>query len=163
MENASKALLISASILIAILLIAMGVRVFNSTLGTKESVDESMITTEQTMLRNNFSKYYGENKTKADVISLINEIIAYNCTKKSKNYVHFSYKNVVSESPEGISVYWDPAKTNEGNAKVFQKAINAINEADEKHNFTKFKIGVNYGVDGKSFWVCAWPTAQKNQ
>lgn len=38
MENASKALLISASVLIAILLISFGIRIFNSTDNTDDMV-----------------------------------------------------------------------------------------------------------------------------
>lgn len=84
MENASKALLIAASVLIAILLIAMAVRVLTSTQGTVDSVDGTMKTTEQTLLINKFSSYVGSNKSKAQVMSLINLVQSHNQNSSTK-------------------------------------------------------------------------------
>lgn len=83
MENASKALLIAASVLIAILLIAMGVRVFTSTQGTVDSVDGTMQSTEITTFNNKFLAYVGSNKSAAQVKSLANVIIANNATNSA--------------------------------------------------------------------------------
>ena len=87
MENASKALLISASILIVILLIAMGVKVFNSTSGTTDQVEGTMQTTEISTFNNKFTPYIGENKNKTNATSILNLIIANNSTSARKVYV----------------------------------------------------------------------------
>lgn len=79
MENASKALLIAGSILVVILLIAMGVRVFNSTSGTTDSVEGTMQTTEATMFNNKFTQYVGT-KSATQARSLINMVISNNAT-----------------------------------------------------------------------------------
>ena len=71
MENASKALLIAASVLIVILLIAFGMKIFNSTSGTGEQVEGVMKTTEITMFNNKFMAYVGQNKSLNDVNFLI--------------------------------------------------------------------------------------------
>ena len=92
MENASKALLIAGSILIVILLIAVGVRVFNSTTGTKDTVDETMTSTEVVTFNNKFMPYVGNNKTKAEVMSLMNAIIANNVTYNTKIKVEYKIK-----------------------------------------------------------------------
>lgn len=92
MENASKALLIAGSILIVILLIAVGVRVFNSTSGTKDSVEETMSSTEVVTFNNKFMPYIGKNKTKSEVISLVNAIIANNVTYNTKIKVEYKIK-----------------------------------------------------------------------
>ena len=79
MENASKALLIAASVLIVILLIAMGVRVFNSTSGTADSLEGTMVTAEASQFNSKFTGYIGT-KSKSQVISLLNQVIANNAT-----------------------------------------------------------------------------------
>ena len=84
MENATKALLIAGSVLIAILLIAVGLRVFNSTRGTTEAAQTTMNATEVSMFNNKFIPYIGNKKTKADAISLINLAIANNSTSNNK-------------------------------------------------------------------------------
>ena len=78
MENASKALLIAGAILIAIILIAMGVRVINSTQGTTEATQSTMQSTEVTMFNNKFLGYMGANKSKAQAVALLNAVIANN-------------------------------------------------------------------------------------
>ena len=68
MENATKALLIAGSILIAILLIAMGLRIFNSTSETTEQSQRAMDTTAVATFNNQFIPYLGENKSRAQAI-----------------------------------------------------------------------------------------------
>lgn len=78
MENATKALLIAGAILIAILLIAMGVKVLNSTKSTTDSVDTTMDVTAVAAFNNKFTPYLGNNKSKAQAMAAINTIIANN-------------------------------------------------------------------------------------
>ena len=80
MENATKALVIAGAILVAILLIAVGVRVLNSTKGTTESTKSTMKATEITMFNNKFTAYAGGGKTAAQVRALANVVIAHNAT-----------------------------------------------------------------------------------
>ena len=84
MENATKALLIAGSILIAILLIAMGVKIFNSTSGTVESAQSTMDATSVAMFNNKWYKYVGTNKSKSTVISLLNDILVNNSTNSNR-------------------------------------------------------------------------------
>lgn len=83
MENASKALLIAGSVLIVILLIAVGVRIFNSTQGTTDQVEETMVTTEMAQFNSKFTSYTGSNKSAAQVKALANVVIANNATNVS--------------------------------------------------------------------------------
>ena len=82
MENASKALLIAASVLIVILLIAMGVRVLNSTSGTVDSTESTMVSAEVAQFNNKFMGYFGNNKGKAETMALINLIISHNSSSE---------------------------------------------------------------------------------
>ena len=60
--------------LIVILLIAMGVRVFNSTQGTTDSVEGTMQTTEVTIFNNQFNKYCASSKSSNAVKNLLNQL-----------------------------------------------------------------------------------------
>ena len=80
MENASKALIIAGSVLIAILLIGFGMKIFNSTSGTADDVKSTAEITSMATFNGKFTAYVGENKSAAMVKSLANVIIANNAT-----------------------------------------------------------------------------------
>lgn len=84
MENASKALLIAGSVLIVILLIAFGMRIFNSTSGTTDNLKGAMATTEIAQFNSKFTPYVGQGKSVAQVRSLANIVIAHNATNPDK-------------------------------------------------------------------------------
>lgn len=84
MENASKALLIAGSVLIVILLIGTGMKIFKSTSGTTESAEHVMDATEVTMFNNQFTQYMGKNKSLATVQSLVSKLKASNAINNHK-------------------------------------------------------------------------------
>ena len=84
MENASKALLIAGSVLIVILLIAFGMRIFNSTSGTTDNLKGAMATTEIAQFNSKFTAYAGTGKSVAQVRSLANVVIAHNATNPDR-------------------------------------------------------------------------------
>lgn len=97
MENASKALLIAASILIVIILIAFGMKTLNSTKGTQDSVQTTMDGTEKASFNNKFTAYCGTNKSAAQAKALANVVVSNNATTDwtvkiviNRNYIHFS-------------------------------------------------------------------------
>ena len=82
MENASKALIIAGAILLAILLISLGIMIFNQ---AQDTVNNSgMSQAEITAFNNKFLKYEGKQKG-AVVKSLINEVIASNADSNNAN------------------------------------------------------------------------------
>lgn len=83
MENASKALLISASILIATLLIGFGMRIFNQ---SAEPVNEFGGTMDATAIATFNSKFlkYGGTQNGGRVKSLANEVISHNASAARK-------------------------------------------------------------------------------
>lgn len=83
MENATKALLIAGSVLIAILLIAIGVKILSSTSGTTEATQSTMDATAVATFNGKFTQYLGKNKAKRQVIDLVNAIIANNATDET--------------------------------------------------------------------------------
>ena len=74
MENASKALLIAGAILIAILLIAIGMMVFNSAKGVIDTSASNMSDTEKTAFNKQFDVYNGtqSGSNVKEIISKIN-------------------------------------------------------------------------------------------
>ena len=86
MENASKALLIAASVLIVILLIAVGMRIFNSTSGTADNVEITMNATEIATFNSKFTAYAGSGKSASQVRALANIVIANNATNQYTVY-----------------------------------------------------------------------------
>ena len=82
MENASKALIIAGAILLSILLISLGIMIFNQ---AQDTVSNSgMSQAEVTAFNNKFVKYEGVQKGSV-VRSLIQEVISCNADENYKN------------------------------------------------------------------------------
>ena len=118
MENASKALLIGAGTLIAILILAIATGLFRAASGVAKTYDQTMQSTEITKFNTNFTKYLdagvkdesGNTKRESaniyDVISLSNFAKDYNnnfseetVNNNSKAIVHIDIKNVNESTP----------------------------------------------------------------
>lgn len=76
MENATKALLIAAAVLIAILLISLGVGVFNTASEQMGNADLSEY--EVQSFNNKFKQYEGESVTGAEVNALLTTVFTHN-------------------------------------------------------------------------------------
>lgn len=79
MENASKALIIAGAILLSILIISLGIMVYNNAKNTvgSASLDKQEIQT----FNSDFEKYVGNNKTASEVRTMISEVIASNASE----------------------------------------------------------------------------------
>ena len=78
MENASKALIIAGAILISILLITLGIIVYN---GSRSTIDESMGSMDETtitMTNSKISQYEGDSVSASSVRALFNQIQSTN-------------------------------------------------------------------------------------
>ena len=78
MENASKALIIAGAILISILLITVGIMIFNSSSGLFNTAKSSMSDQEKNMFNQKFTMYEGTKATAAEVKELIRAINSNN-------------------------------------------------------------------------------------
>ena len=97
MENASKALIIAGAILLAILLISLGIMIFNQ---AQDTVNNSGMTqAEITAFNNKFLKYEGTQKGSV-VKSLINEVLATNQTLSDSEKV----KVTVTKKGNGTAI-----------------------------------------------------------
>jgi hypothetical protein len=82
MENASKALLIAGAILICILLIGVGMMVYNGALDTINSGISKMNQQEKDMFNVSFTNYEGEKISGSNVRALISNVISNNSTNQ---------------------------------------------------------------------------------
>ena len=82
MENASKALIIAGAILLSILLISLGIMIFNTAQDTTKN--SGMTQAQVAAFNNKFSKYEGTIKG-SEVRSLIQEVVASNGDDNNKN------------------------------------------------------------------------------
>ena len=107
MENATKALLIAGSVLIAILLIALGLRIFNTTSNTTADSQAAMDTTSVMTFNSQFTGYLEKQLTATQANTLAQKIIASNASNKS-HQVAFGGKSTsadIIEYAEGGKQY----------------------------------------------------------
>ena len=87
MENASKALIIAGAILLSILLISLGILVYNNAKGT---VSDSNLDSEAAQTFNTkISQYCGKKKNSNDMNGLVAAISSSNGAQKGKADQHF--------------------------------------------------------------------------
>ena len=105
MENATKALLIAAAVLIAILLISLGVGVFNSASEQMDKADLSEY--EAQKFNDKFTPYAGTNISGSDVNALVEAVVNSNNAPGQTNFVQVTgavtvNKGVVNTYPNKV-------------------------------------------------------------
>ena len=98
MENASKALIIAGAILLAILIISLGIMIYNQASGVVNN--NAMTEVEVTSFNQKFEQYFGENVRGANVNSLLNAVRTNNLSTDDDS----QKVELVSGGDEGISV-----------------------------------------------------------
>ena len=132
MENASKALIIAGSVLIAILLISLGLFIFKSTSGATDQTQKLGETLEVQQFNSQFLKYCGDSVKGSQVRTLCEVIIAHNAN--SDNKVSININNSTTNAPDIISNHRDNIITSK-NYEVKAKYSNGlINEIEVKQN-----------------------------
>lgn len=74
MENATKALLIAAAVLVVIILIAFGMRILSTSSGTQDKADASMNSAKAQAFNQSFTAYAGKRVNGSSVRNLITAI-----------------------------------------------------------------------------------------
>ena len=90
MENATKALVMAGAILIAIMLISIGLLIFNSTKGIVDQGNKAAKIMEIEAYNSNFNKYCGDNVSGTNVKSLQNVVSLYNSANGTSVVVNLS-------------------------------------------------------------------------
>ena len=123
MENATKALLIAAAVLIAILIISLGLVVYNNSAST---VNQANLSSQEIQAQNEkFTRYNGTNKRGSEVNSLLQTALNYNLNTTddgNKVIVEYGAEKLVDKNSKSITKQMDTSKL--------------------------YKITVNYGGEG---------------
>ena len=147
MENASKALLIAGAILICILLIAIGMYIYNSAQGTIKTAAGQMGQQDKEMYNSMIKKYVGKSKKGSDVKQMIEDVISQN-----NQYVNESGK-FISVLNNGVAGYSGDVNSDCAAANVYSNS-NSTNTQKNVDQATKsmrelaqkISAGKNYDV-----------------
>ncbi len=145
MENASKALIIAGAILISILIISLGVLVYNQASST---VNKANLNSQEAQAQNSkFESYFGTDVTATEVKNLLSEVRTNNLTASRNEEsatigVCYISKNVTADNDNGL--YADGL--NPGEAK--KGDFDGKNFSPDVQNITnKLKAGTSYTVN----------------
>lgn len=157
MENASKALLIAGAILICILLIAIGMYIYNSANATVDSAVSQMSQQEKDIYNAKVRSYLGDTVKGSEVKSMIDNIISMNQENVGK-----SGKFITIEVMGSLSQLSDENKT----ALSATKALTNYNTGNNTTNGTTLAAkckAANFYDDGENTSsAVAEATAQMN-
>ena len=151
MENASKALLIAGAILICILLIAIGMYIYNSAQSTIQTAAGQMGQQDKEMYNSMIKKYLGNSKKGSDVKQMIEDVISQN-----SQYVNESGKfiSIHALNISGFATTTDPLEAVGKAANVYEdksgeNTQDNIDAARTEYRKLKQKIsaGRNYKVE----------------
>lgn len=149
MENASKALLIAGAILLAILIIAIGMFIYNSAQATVNDSLTSMSTQEVEAFNNQFNSYEQE-QTGSNVKALIGRLIANANTYEEESakvpkiiYLAGSSKNYTEASHTTKQAAY--ATTDSNTANYISGLSTLRNNIENKH---KYWITMEAGTSG---------------
>ena len=110
MENASKALLIAGAILLAILLISLGIMVYNNAKGT---ISDSNLDTEKAQAFNTkISQYCGTRKSGTTMNSLVDAIAASNGAQNGKPTQHLITLTVSGQGATSTGTFGSATTSN---------------------------------------------------
>lgn len=138
MENASKALIIAGAILLSILIIAIGMFIYNSAQSTINDSMTSFSTQEIEAFNNNFESYKG-NQTGSNVNSLITRLIANAKTYKdeSTKVPAFIINKIVASNTGNTNMNAVPVSggSNNGQQNYIDTLTKIKNKIENKHTY----------------------------
>ncbi len=127
MENASKALIIAGAILLSILIIGLGMMVFNN---AKNALTSANLDAEQIDAFNSkLETYIGDDKRGTDVRTLCDTVKSSNASAEEENFVKLIYTD--------------------GSNKEFTSQSDILNLRNEIKNGKRYDVKANYNKDTK--------------
>ena len=151
MENASKALIIAGAILLSILLISLGILVYNNAKGTIQ--DANLDSEEAQTFNTKISQYCGTKKSAIDMNSLMDAIAASNGAQNKLAQAERHYISVKTENSAGGYIT--------GGGTITVDATSAASGV----TYPSFNTGTTYtatyktGADGYINYVTVKPAA----
>lgn len=149
MENASKALLIAGAILICILLIAIGMYIYNSAQSTIQTAAGQMGQQDKEMYNSMIKKYVGNSKKGSDVKQMIEDVISQNSqyVNESGKFISIRVGTIAGYNPDNLEKVTNAANVYENpNSENNQDTIDAA-RAEYRKLKQKISAGKNYTVE----------------
>ena len=148
MENASKALIIAGAILLSILIIAIGIYIFNGANSTVVNSMQSMTTSEIEAFNNQFLSYDGK-QSGSNVKALIGRLIA-NANTYKEEYgkvptIRTSANGVNTSKSYASSIFSYPLVSDTNLKNYIEGLANIRNNLENKHEYT---IELIFGSSG---------------
>ena len=109
MENSSKALIIAAAILIAILLITIGIILINSERDIVNTGATAMSSQAIQAFNAQFTPYEGTNKSTSDAIKIVDAVIASNASHSNQVVIYLD--DIPAYVPNGNGLYYGGGST----------------------------------------------------
>lgn len=145
MENASKALIIAGAILLSILIIAIGMFVYNSAQSTINDSLSQMSTSEKNAFNSAFTGYQG-NQTGSQVKSLLGDLITNSATyaEETGKIVNFKITGIKAgdNNKESNATRPNPGEVTNNYVNTLNSIKNSI---ENKHTYW---VVVNQGTAG---------------
>lgn len=132
MENASKALIMAAEVLIGVIILSIGAALFVIFSNYSKTTTEEIEATQIAEFNNNFLKYEGKEVTAHDIISLAN----------------FARENNIKYELENQDGYKDGTYYVQIDVKSVKSKLEKVSDEAFKNNFID-KNTLVYGSDGK--------------
>ena len=148
MENASKALIIAGAILLAILIISLGILVYNQ---ASDTVDEANLDTEEIETFNaKFLDYVGTGQSSATIDSLVSLINSSNAAES--NSARGLYITLTTKSGVTSSSYSAPSQSVTTRPTTKPSAYSYTTTSTYTYNISAF-----YGTDGAIIEIVVTP------
>ena len=144
MENASKALLMAAAILICILLIGVGMMVFNGAQNSIGGALSKMDENEKLMFNQPFTNYEGERVSGSNVRALIRQAISNNSANQDVDGKLVSISidgTAITATPEALNTNEMSAASAKVNTGATYKVVLEYNEYGLVNNIVATKNG----------------------
>ena len=144
MENATKGLLLAAAILIAIILIAVPLRILTSTKRVAEEVGESTVDLETSVYNSQFTKYAGNKKSASDVRALLSTIQQLKSGNKIKGKLLINFQQVGNQLYSYVFNDNDPDNTSAINPNIINDILALVSSNK------KYEISVETGFEASN-------------
>lgn len=160
MENASKALLMAAGVLIGMLVLSLMVYLFVSFGTTSKEIRQEQVEKQLNQFNTQFTSYVGKNKNIYDVVTLAN------LATKNNQYYELPFRNYASNNGNDnyISVFLDDATFDsqlKGNIEGSSNSSSKDYDAIIKEGLKVIETGTNKELAKYECTVDISPTTQR--
>lgn len=159
MENATKALLMAAGILIAIIILSIAIVVYGRISGLYQAKQNNISQEQLAAFNGQYTVYDRSDVTGFELVGLINKIADFNQNKLDQGYEEMSISVKINELPNGklfgTGIYIYDGKNSSSNRKTLLRNITEMQNLEAKYgagNLTKLVSNMSYltkfGGDG---------------